>query len=331
MNICLRRREFIAGLGGAAAWPLAARAQQRAMPVIGYLSNRTADSDASMLVSVRRGLADIGYAEGRVIIETHFADGHYDRLPPQLTDLTQRKVGLIVLTGGFQQSEELVQQVRASPIPIVFGVGDDPVRMGLVASINRPGGNATGIYSLTNELWGKYLSLLHDLVPKAVTIAALVEPRDVRRTTVLRDLRGAAAALAQKLLVLEATTAEEIDAQFARFDHEPADAMLVNGTPFLHTRAGQIVALAARHRIPAIYIRREFAEAGGLMSYGFNTAEVYRQLGRYAGRILSGEKPADLPIIQATKFELVINLKAAKAINFEIPPLIRALAGEVIE
>ena len=301
------------------------------MPVIAYLSGRTADSDASMLVSVRRGLADVGYAESRdVAIEYRFTDGRYDRVSAQLADLTQRKVGVIVFA-GWVPTEELVQQVRASPIPIVFGIGDDPVRVGLVASMNRPGGNATGVYALGGELSGKYLSLLHDLVPKAVTIAALVEPRDVRRTTVLRDLRGAAAALAQKLLVLEATTAEEIDAQFARFDHEPADAMLVNGTPFLHTRAGQIVALAARHRIPAIYIRREFAEAGGLMSYGFNTAEVYRELGRYAGRVLNGEKPGDLPIIQPSRFELVINLKAAKAINFEIPPLVRALADEVIE
>ena len=219
----IQRRDFITLLSGAAAWPLAARAQQRAMPVIGYLSYRTADTDASMLVSVHRGLADVGYAEGSVIIETHFADGHYDRLLPQLTDLTQRKVGLIVLTGGFQQSEELVQQVRASPIPIVFGVGDDPVRTGLVASMNRPGGNATGVYSLGNALLGKYLSLLHDLVPKAATIAALFEP-SARRNTVLRDVRGAAAALGQKLLVLEASTADEIDAQFASLDREPADA-----------------------------------------------------------------------------------------------------------
>jgi putative ABC transport system substrate-binding protein len=223
-----------------------------------------------------------------------------------------------------------VQQVRASSIPVVFGVGDDPVRMGLVASMNRPGGNATGVYAMGNELSGKYLSLLHDLVPKAATIAALFEP-SVRTNTVLRDARSAAAALGQKLLVLEATTAEEVDAQFARLDQEPADAMLVMGNPFLHTRAEQILALAARHRIPAIYIRREFAEAGGLMSYGFNVAEVYRELGRYGGRILNGEKPADLPIIQPTKFELVINLKVAKAINFEFPPLVRALADEEIE
>jgi putative ABC transport system substrate-binding protein len=304
------------------------------MPVIGYLSGRTADSDASMLDSVRRGLADVGYAAGRnVAIEYRFADGRYGRLSGQWTDLTQRKVGVIVLAGSLW-NEELVQQVRASPIPIVFGAGADPVRSGLVASINRPSGNVTGVYSLSAELPGKQLGLLRDLVPRAATIAALVDPSVRREQTLalaLTDARGAATALGQKLLVLEAGTAEEIDAQFASLDREPADAMLVVVSPFFLTRAGQIVALAARHRIPAIYGRREFAEAGGLMSYGFNVTDTYRELGRYAGRILNGEKPGDLPIIQPTKFELVINLKAAKAINFEFPPLIRALADEVIE
>ena len=332
MRICLQRRDFVAGLGGAAAWPLAARAQQRPMPLIGYLSGRTADSEASMLVSVRRGLSDVGYAEGRnVAIEYHFTDGRYDRLSAQLTDLTQRKVGVIVFV-GFPATEELVQQIRASPIPIVFGTGADPVREGLVASMNRPGGNATGVNALGNELSGKYLSLLHDLVPKAATIAALFDSRQPSgETIILPDVRDAAAALGQNLLVLKASAADEIDAQFASLDRDPADAMLVGASPFFLTRAGQITALAARHRIPAIYIRREFAEAGGLMSYGFNVADNFRELGRYAGRILKGEKPADLPIIQPTKFELVINLKAAKAINFEFPPLVRALADEVIE
>jgi putative ABC transport system substrate-binding protein len=332
MRLCLRRRDFIALLGGAAvAWPLVARAQQRPMPAIGYLSGRSADSDASMLVSFRRGLGDVGYAEGRVAIEYRFADGQYDRLSAQLTDLTQRKVGVIVFAGGFQ---ELLQQVRDSPIPIVFSYGGDPVRRGLVTSMNRPGGNVTGVYNLVTELSGKQLGLLHDLVPKAATIAALVDSiqrREEALALALTDARDAAAALGQKLLVLEASTAEEIDAQFASLDRQPADAMLVITSPFFVTRAGQIAALAARYRIPAIYARREFAEAGGLMSYGYNFAEVYREMGRYAGRILNGEKPADLPVIQPTKFELVINLKAAKALNFEIPPLIRALADEVIE
>ena len=328
----IRRREFIAGLGGAAAWPLGARGQQRtATPVIGYLSGRTADFDASLLVSFRRGLADVGYAEVRnVAIEFRFAAGRYDRLSAQLADLTQRKVGVIVCT-GFPNSEELLQQVRTSPIPIVFGAGSDPVREGLVASMNRPGGNVTGIYALAGELSGKQLGLLHDLVPKAATVAALVDPSLLTGPIALGDTRDAAAALGQKLLVLEAGTANEIDAQFARLNQEPADAMLVTASLLFQIRAGQIAALAARHRIPAIYARREFAEAGGLMSYGYNVAEVYREMGRYVGRILNGEKPADLPVIQPTKFELVINLKAAKALNLTIPPGLYAIATEIIE
>jgi putative ABC transport system substrate-binding protein len=318
-------------LGGAAVWPLAARAQQRAMPVIGYISGRTAGSDASMLVAVRRGLADIGYAEGRnVAIEYRFADGQYDRLSAQLTDLTQRKVGVIVLVPAL--TEGVFRQVRASPIPIVLISGADLVRLSLVTSMNRPGGNVTGVNTLVSELSGKQLGLLHDLVPKAVTIAVLFDPRQTSaEAIILPDARDAAAALGQKLLVLEAGTAEEIDAQFASLDRVPADAMLVTVSPFFTTRAGQIAAAAARHRIPAIYVRREFAEAGGLMSYGYNVADSYCEMGRYAGRILSGQKPADLPVIQPTKFELVINLKAAKALNLTIPPGVFAIADEVIE
>jgi putative tryptophan/tyrosine transport system substrate-binding protein len=324
----MRRREFIAGLSSAAVWPLEARAQQRGMPLIGYLSSRTADSETSMLVSLRRGLADVGYAEGRnVAIEYRFADGRYDRLSVQLTDLTQRKVDVIVLVGV--ALSEMLQEVRASPIPIVTN-GGDLVRAGLAASMNRPGGNVTGVNALLFELSGKHLSLLHDLVPKAATIAVLFDP-GLQSDTALRGARDAAAAHLQKLLVLEAGTAEEIDAQFARLDREAADAMLVTVSPLFLTRARQIVALAALHHIPALYFRREFADAGGLMSYGFSFAEVYRELGRYAGRILNGEKAADLPVFQPTKYELVINLKAAKAINFEIPPLVRAIADEVIE
>jgi putative ABC transport system substrate-binding protein len=305
------------------------------MPVIGYLSPRTGESDASMLVSFRRGLADVGYAEGRnVAIDYRFADGRFDPLSGQLTDLTQRKVGVIVFA-GYLPIGALLRQVRASPIPIVFSTGADPVRFGLVASINRPGGNVTGVASLVAELSGKQLGLLHDLVPKAATVAVLVQrfqiPRTPNQTMMLQEARDAMAALGQKLLVLEASTADEIDAQFARLDREPADAMFVMSAPFFVTRARQIAVLAARQRIPALYVRREFAEAGGLMSYGVSVAEGYREVGHYAGRILNGERPADLPVIQPTKFELVINLKAVKALNFEIPPLIRALADEVIE
>jgi putative tryptophan/tyrosine transport system substrate-binding protein len=275
----MKRRQFIAGLGSAAAWPVAVRAQQPTMPVIGYLSGRTEDSDASMLDSVRRGLGDVGYFEGRNIrIEYRFGDGGYDRMPALLNDLTQRKVNVIVSTavlfGG------LLQQVRSSPIPIVLIGGTDPVRWGLAASMNRPGGNLTGFYEMTGELLGKQWGLLHDLVPKAATIAVLFDPRQPSGGPItLPDVRNAAAALGQKLLVLEASTAEEIDAQFARLDQEPADAMLVTVSPFFVTRPGQIVALAASHRIPAIYYRREFAEAGGLMSYGDDIAAGYRAAG----------------------------------------------------
>ena len=254
----------------------------------------------------------------------------YDRLSAQLADLTQRKVGVVVFA-GLNLSEELLQQVRASPIPIVFNFGENPVRFGLVASMNRPGGNATGINSLVSELSGKQLGLLHDLVPKAATVAVLSDPRGRSQENRLRDARDATAVLGQKLIVLEARTADEIDTRFASLDQQPADAMLVTVSPFFLTRAQQIVALAARHRIPAIYPRREFAEAGGLMSYGYNVAEVYREMGRYVGRILNGEKSADLPVIQPTKFELVINLKAAKALNFTIPPGLYAIADEIIE
>jgi putative ABC transport system substrate-binding protein len=286
-----------------------------------------------MLVSFRRGLGDVGYAEGRnVVIEYRFADGRYDRLSAQLADLTQRKAGVIVLAGFSIGSDELLrQQIRASPIPIIYN--GDPVLAGLVASLNRPGGNVTGVSSLVGALSGKQLGLLHDLVPKAATIAALFDRRGNVRgpSPALRDTRDATVALGQKLLVLEAGTADEIDAQFASLDRESADAMLVATSPLFVSRAGQIAALAARHRIPAIYPRREFADAGGLISYGYSIAEAYRDMGRYAGRILNGEKPADLPVFQPTTFELVLNLKAAKAINLEIPPLVRALVTEVIE
>jgi putative ABC transport system substrate-binding protein len=297
------------------------------MPMVGYLSGRTEDSDASMLDSVRRGLADFGFRSIR--IESRFADGRYERLSAELTDLAQRKVNVIIstvfLSGG------ILQQVRASPIPIVLITGADPIRFGLADSMNRPGGNVTGVNTLSNELSGKQISLLHDLVPKAATVAALFDSKSPSEDISLPDVRDATAKLGQKLLVLEASTAEEIDAQFARLDQEPADAMLLAVSPFFVTRAKQIAALAARHRIPAIYYRREFAEAGGLVSYGHDIADAYRQAGRYAGRILSGEKPGELPIIRPTKFELVINLKAAKVMDLTIPPGVFAIADEVIE
>jgi putative ABC transport system substrate-binding protein len=322
----MKRRTFIAGLGSAAAWPLMAREQQPAVPVIGYLNGGSA-SGTLALVPFLKGLRENGFVEGRnVNIEYRWADGRYDRLPAQLTDLTQRKVGVIVFDGFFV-NEKLVQQIRASPIPIVFNWGGDPVRLGLVASMNRPRGNVTGVNTFTGELSGKQLGLLHEVVPKAATIAALFGGA----FPPLRDARDAAAALGQKLLVLNARTVEEIDAQFARLDQEKADAMLVMTSPFYLTRAEQITALAARHRIPAIYVRREFAEAGGLMSYGHDVADGYRLLGGYARRILEGEKAGDLPVIQPTKFELVVNLKTAKALGLTIPETLLATADEVIQ
>ena len=240
MTFCIRRREFIAGLGGAAAWPLAARAQQPRLPVVGFLSGTTENSDASMLVSLRRGLVDVGYAEGRnVRIEPRFADGQYDRLSAQLTDLTQRKVSVIVST--VVVSGGILQQVRASPIPIVFVGGIDPVRFGLADRMNRPGGNVTGVNTLSGELLGKQLGLLRDLVPQAATVAAIIDAKQpIAETITLPDARGAAAALGQKLLVLEASTVEEIDAQFASLDQEPADAMLVTVGPFFSLGRGRL-------------------------------------------------------------------------------------------
>jgi putative tryptophan/tyrosine transport system substrate-binding protein len=292
-----------------------------------YLNGGSASGTLS-LVPFLQGLRESGFVEGRnVNIEYRWADGRYDRLPAQLTDLTQRKVDVIVFD-GFVNDEKLVQQICASPIPIVFNWGGDPVRLGLVASMNRPGGNVTGINTFTGVLSGKLLGLLHEVVPKAATIAALFGGGAF---PALGDARDAAAALGQKLLVLNARTVEEIDAQFASLDQKPADAMLVITSPFFLTQAEQITALAARHRIPAIYVRREFAEAGGLMSYGYDVADGYRLLGGYAGRILKGEKAGDLPVFQPTKFELVINLKTAKALGLTIPETLLATADQVIE
>jgi putative tryptophan/tyrosine transport system substrate-binding protein len=327
----VRRREVIAGLGAAVAWPLAARAQQPAMPVIGYLSARSSESDASMLVAVRRGLGEAGYVEGRnLAIEYRFADGQYDRLPALATDLTSRHVAVIVFAGP---GDGMVRFMRASQIPIVFATAD-AVRRGFVSSLNRPGGNMTGIETFAGELTAKRVGLLHELVPDANTIALLVDADGAGaggQGQVERDAREAAATLGVQLLVLNAATEGEIDAAVAAASRQRPPAMLVQTSPFFVTRAKQIAALAARHGLPAIYARREFAEAGGLMSYGYDVADGYRQVGNYAGRILKGEKPADLPVVQPTRFEFIINLKTAKALGFEIPAKVLALADEVIE
>ena len=328
----MERREFIALLGGIAAWPLAARAQQPAMPVIAYLSSRSAESDVSMLVAFRRGLNETGYAEGRnLAIEYRFADGQYARLPALATDLIRRQVAVIVYAGAPSPSnpDAAWQQLRASQIPIVFNTGQDPVRLGLVASFNRPGGNITGINTLVNELTGKSLGLLHELVPNARTIALLHSALSLN--TVVSDAREATATLGLQLIVLNADTDSEIDATFATLNQQRADAMLVATSAFFVTRAKQIAARAASHRLPAIYARREFAQAGGLMSYGYDVGDGYRQLGNYAGRILKGEKAGDLPVFQPTKFEFVINLKTTKALGITVPTTLITISDELIE
>ena len=329
----MRRRDFITLLGGAAASPLAARAQQQpAMPVIAYLSSRSAESDVSMLVAFRRGLNETGYVEGRnLAIEYRFADGQYARLPALATDLIRRQVAVIVYAGAPSPSnpDAAWQQLRASQIPIVFNTGQDPVRAGLVASFNRPGGNITGISTLVNLLTGKSLGLLHELVPNARTIALLNSA--ISLNTAVNDARAATATLGLQLIVLNADTNSEIDAAFATLNQQRADAMVVATSPFFVTRAKQIAALVASHRLPAIYARREFAEAGGLMSYGYDVGDGYRQMGNYAGRILKGDKAGDLPVFQPTKFELVLNLKTAKALGITVPTTLITISDELIE
>jgi putative tryptophan/tyrosine transport system substrate-binding protein len=328
----MQRRTFITLLGGsAAAWPLAAKAQQPAMPVIAYLSSRSAETDVSMLVALRRGLSEGGYIEGRnLTVEYRFADGQYDRVLALATELIRRRVAVIVFGGARGASTDPVwQQLRASQIPVV-NVGLDPVHFGLVASMNRPGGNNTGVSTLVGELTGKNLGLLRELVPGAATIALLADSSGADPFAA-RDAREAAAKLGLRLVVLDAKTDSEIDAAFAGLAQQRVDAMAVATNPFYVTRAKQIAALAASHRVPTIYARREFAVAGGLMSYGYNVGDSYRQMGDYTARILKGTKPADLPVVQPTKFELVINLRTAKALGLDIPATLIALSDEVIE
>jgi putative ABC transport system substrate-binding protein len=326
----MQRRSFLTLLGGAAAaWPLAARAQQPGMSVIAYLSARSAETDVAMLAALRRGLVETGYAEGRnLAIEYRYANGQYDRMPILLAELTRQRVGVVVVV-GVTGEEKLLRDMRASQIPIVFNIGPDPVRVGLAASLARPGGNLTGIYVLLEVLSGKNLSLLTEFMPSAQSVAYLRPSGGNVRS--LRDTRQAAATLGLHLVVLEASTDSELEAAFATLQRQPVDAMISGSSPFFMTRAKQITALAASHRLPTIFLRREFAEAGGLMSYGYDIADGYRHLGIYAGRILKGDKPADLPVFQPTKFQLVINRKTAKAIGLEIPDKLIALADEVIE
>jgi putative tryptophan/tyrosine transport system substrate-binding protein len=324
----MRRRDFIKGVAGSAAtWPFGVRAQ--ATPSIGYLSARSAEADATMLVAVRNGLAEGGYIEGKnLTIDYRFADGRYERMPRLLRELDGRKLEVIIVVGVTGEAN-LLRQIKASQIPIVFNMGVDPVGAGLVASLNRPGGNVTGAKTLVFELIEKGLGLLHELVPTAKTIATLFNPDNSSEE--LNEAREAMAKLGLQLNVLKASDDTELNAAFTLLNQQRPDAILVSTSPFYLTRAKQIAMLVEQHRVPAIYVRREYVEAGGLMSYGYNVADNYRLVGTYAGRILKGEKPADLPVEQPTKYELVINLKAAKTIGLTIPPMLLARADEVIE
>jgi putative ABC transport system substrate-binding protein len=326
----MRRREFITLLGGAAAWPLAARAQQSAMPVVGFLSSASPGAWKPYLDAFRLGLNEAGYVEGRTVaIEYRWAEGQYERLPLLAADLVARNVALLVSTGGTPTA--LAATAATKTIPIVFTLGADPVKLGLVASLNRPGGNVTGVNLFVSQMEGKRLGLLRELVPTAALIAVLVNPNDQNAATQLKDVQGAAHALGQQIHILHATSDAELDAAFVTVRQVGAGALLVAGDPFFNSRRTYIVALAARHTIPAIYEQREYALAGGLMSYGTNLPDGYHQVGLYAARILKGESPADLPVVQSTKFQFVINLTTAKALGIVVPPMLSARADEVIE
>jgi putative ABC transport system substrate-binding protein len=326
----VKRRTFIAGLGSAAAWPLAARAQQPALPVIGFVNGGSADASAGVVAAFRKGLGETGYVEGQnVTVEYHWLEGQYDRLPALMADLVRRRVAVIVTPGS--QPSSIAAKAATATIPLVFGVVDDPVKLGLVASLARPGGNATGINSFSAEVVAKRLALLHELVPKAVRVAVLFNPANAATAeTTLRDVQEAARSLGLQIHVLNASTSSEIDAAFAAIARERPDALFVAPDAFLGTRV-QISALAARGRIPAAYSTRDEVIAGGLMSYGTDNPGRFHQTGVYAGKILSGAKPADLPVLQPTKFEFVLNLKTAKALGLDIPPGLLAIVDEVIE
>jgi putative tryptophan/tyrosine transport system substrate-binding protein len=326
----MRRREFMALLGGAAAWPLAARAQQPTMPVIGFLNPASPDGFVDRLRGFRQGLKDTGYVEGEnVTIEYRWAENHIERLPLLAADLVRRQVNVIAAFAG--DIPAVVAKAATTTIPIVFLNGADPVKSGLVASLNRPGGNVTGISLLAGTVNAKRLDLIHELVPRVALVAVLNNPIVTEAETRLRDLQGAARTLGVRLLFQTVGSERELDAAFATIADQKAGALFVDGNPFFVSRRDQLIRLAARQTLPTMYFEREFAAAGGLMSYGTNFADAYRQAGIYIGRILKGTKPADLPILQPTKFDFVINLQTAKTLGIEVPDKLLALADEVIE
>ena len=327
----MKRRTFIRLLGGAAgAWPLAARAQQQTMPVIGFLNSASPATYSHLLDAFRQGLKDSGFSEGEnVAIEYRWAENEFDQLPSLARELVRRQVAVIAATGGIHSA--LAAKAATSTIPIVFNIGDDPVRLGLVASLARPGGNVTGVNNFIYELVAKRLTLLRELVPSAIRVAVLVNPGNAQTETTLRDVEAAARQAGLQIQVAKASTAREIDAAFAALARDRVDALFVPPDPLFISRRIQIVQLAARHVVPATYPVRDFAEAGGLMSYGTNTADAWRQTGVYTGRILKGAKPAELPVLQPTKFELIINAQTARMLDLTVPPSVFATADEVIE
>jgi putative ABC transport system substrate-binding protein len=328
----MRRRNFIALLGSAAAaWPLAARAQQPAMPVIGFLNVTSSEANAGRLRAFRQGLKDTGYVEGEnLAIEYRWADNQIDRLPALAADLVRRKVAVIVATTASPPA--LAAKAATTTIPVVFLVAEDPVKLGLVASLARPGGNLTGINFFNAELIAKRLELLRELVPTAIRVAVLVNPADATNSeNALRDVNVAARAMGLQIQVLNAGTSGEINAAFATFVRERPDALFVGGDAFFNSRRVQLANLASRHAIPAAYAGRDFAEAGGLMSYGSNLTDAFRPIGVYTGRILKGAKPVELPVMQSSKFELVINAETARMLGLTVPPSLLATADEVIE
>jgi len=325
----MRRRKFMAALGGAAVWPVAVLGQQSAIPVIGFLHPASPGPYAPFVAGFRQGLAESGYSEGQnVLIEYRWAEGHYDRLPALAADLVRRQVAVIA-TGGTPAA--FAAKSATSAIPIVFNVGIDPVQAGLVASLNRPGGNMTGAALLNAEVSPKQLELLHELVPRAAIVGLLINPTNPIVEQEMRALQGGARSLGLQLHVLNAKNEGDIDADFAALVEHRGGALVVPADPFLQTQRNQIVALAARYRMPAIYAFSEIASFGGLMSYGSSLTDTYRHAGIYTGKLLKGAKPADLPVQQVTKLELVINLKTAKALGIEVPGSLLARADEVIE
>jgi putative ABC transport system substrate-binding protein len=326
----MRRREFIGLLSGAVAWPLAAHAQQPAMPVIGLLDPTSPDATAARLRAFRQGLKDTGYVEREnVAIEYRWADNQIDRLPELVADLVRRQVAVIVTSGG--AASAFAAKAATAAIPVVFLVGEDPVRLGLVASLARPGGNLTGINFLSGELAAKRLELLRELVPPAAHVAVLVNPIGPATETTLRDVEPAVRAMGLRMQVFNASTSREIDAAFATLVRERLDALYVGGDPFFDSRRVQLTQLAAFHRLPATFHSRDHPEIGGLMSYGSSLTDARRQLGVYTGRILKGAKPQDLPVVQSSKFELVINHQTARMLGLTVPPMLLARADEVIE